>query len=168
VLGSAAVVFALTLLVVPMLGADLIPQLAQDRFEMTVKLPPARRCATPMHWCANCSASMPRDDGFSCCSGVSWQRHALDANPTESGENIGKADRGDGRWRQQGIEAAETERLRETMPPIQPPRSTSPSRSSSASRRRWKIELRGADLGTIDRAGQQMAAMLRKNRTMPT
>ncbi|HEY0310322.1 MAG TPA: efflux RND transporter permease subunit, partial [Luteimonas sp.] len=33
VLGIAAAAFALTLLVVPMLGADLIPQLAQDRFE---------------------------------------------------------------------------------------------------------------------------------------
>jgi HAE1 family hydrophobic/amphiphilic exporter-1 len=40
VLLAAGGAFALALLVVPMLGADLIPQLAQDRFEMTVKLPP--------------------------------------------------------------------------------------------------------------------------------
>src|SRR5690606_4840100 len=40
VLGLAAAAFAVTLLTIPMLGADLIPQLAQDRFEMTVKLPP--------------------------------------------------------------------------------------------------------------------------------
>jgi HAE1 family hydrophobic/amphiphilic exporter-1 len=40
VLGVAALAFAATCLVVPLLGFDLIPQLAQDRFEMTVKLPP--------------------------------------------------------------------------------------------------------------------------------
>ncbi len=39
ILGGAALAFALTLAVLPMLGVDLIPQLAQDRFEMTVKLP---------------------------------------------------------------------------------------------------------------------------------
>ena len=40
VLAGAAVAFALALLALPLLGTDLIPQLAQDRFEMTVKLPP--------------------------------------------------------------------------------------------------------------------------------
>src|SRR5690606_33460588 len=39
VLGIAVAAFALSLAVVPLLGTDLIPQLAQDRFEMTVKLP---------------------------------------------------------------------------------------------------------------------------------
>ncbi|MFX9893323.1 hypothetical protein ABTP50_21255, partial [Acinetobacter baumannii] len=37
VLGLAAIAFLATLALVPMLGADLIPQLAQDRFEMTAK-----------------------------------------------------------------------------------------------------------------------------------
>ncbi|MCP2848967.1 efflux RND transporter permease subunit, partial [Salmonella enterica] len=40
VLGVAGAAFALAAAIVPMLGTDLIPQLAQDRFEMTVKLPP--------------------------------------------------------------------------------------------------------------------------------
>ncbi|WP_161954669.1 efflux RND transporter permease subunit, partial [Escherichia coli] len=39
VLGLAALAFVATRAMVPMLGADLIPQLAQDRFEMTAKLP---------------------------------------------------------------------------------------------------------------------------------
>ncbi|KAG1166494.1 hypothetical protein G6F35_018158 [Rhizopus arrhizus] len=39
VLGVATIIFVATMALVPMLGADLIPQLAQDRFEMTVKLP---------------------------------------------------------------------------------------------------------------------------------
>lgn len=36
----AALAFVLSLAALPFLGTDLIPQLAQDRFEMTVKLPP--------------------------------------------------------------------------------------------------------------------------------
>src|SRR5690606_6569186 len=40
VLGGAALMFALALLLVPRLGMDLVPQLAQDRFEMTLKLAP--------------------------------------------------------------------------------------------------------------------------------
>jgi HAE1 family hydrophobic/amphiphilic exporter-1 len=40
VLGTAAVAFAITLALVPTLGLDLIPQLAQGRFDMTVTLPP--------------------------------------------------------------------------------------------------------------------------------
>ena len=40
VLGFAAAAFVGAMLLVPLLGADLIPQLAQDRFEMTAKLPP--------------------------------------------------------------------------------------------------------------------------------
>ncbi|WP_426806100.1 hypothetical protein, partial [Stenotrophomonas sp. SrG] len=37
VLGMAALAFVATLALGPMLGADLSPQLAQDRFEMTAK-----------------------------------------------------------------------------------------------------------------------------------
>src|SRR3546814_1400742 len=43
VLGFAGTAFALTLAAIPLLGADLIPQFAQDRFELTVKLPPGTR-----------------------------------------------------------------------------------------------------------------------------
>ena len=40
VLGFAALVFALSMLLVPTLGLDLIPQLAQVRLDLTVTLPP--------------------------------------------------------------------------------------------------------------------------------
>jgi HAE1 family hydrophobic/amphiphilic exporter-1 len=40
ILGSAAVAFLISIGIALTLGTDLIPQLAQDRFEMTAKLPP--------------------------------------------------------------------------------------------------------------------------------
>src|SRR3546814_3123360 len=49
VLGFAGTAFALTLAAIPLLGADLIPQFAQDRFEMTVKLPPGTPLRSEEH-----------------------------------------------------------------------------------------------------------------------
>lgn len=163
VLGTAAAAFAVTLLAVPMLGADLIPQLAQDRFEMTVKLPPG----TPLRETDNLVRELQnkhaKDDGIRALYGVSGSGTRLDANPTESGENIGKlsivmADGGS-----EEVEARETERLRETMkahPGTQVDFSRPELFSFSTP---LEIELRGQDLESIQKAGQRMAALLRSN-----
>ncbi len=163
VLGCAAVAFASTLLVVPMLGTDLIPQLAQDRFEMSVKLPPGTPLRDTDALVRELQNKHARDDGIRAMFGVSGTGTRLDANPTESGENIGKlsivmADGGSKR-----IEAVETERLRETMkahPAAQVDFSRPELFSFSPP---LEIELRGQDLASIERAGRQMAAMLRNN-----
>ncbi|MDQ3206127.1 MAG: efflux RND transporter permease subunit [Pseudomonadota bacterium] len=163
VLGSAAVAFVLAVATVPMLGTDLIPQLAQDRFEMTVKLPPG----TPLRETDAVVRELQRkhadEPGIRAMFGVSGSGTRLDANPTESGENIGKltvvmADGGS-----EQVEAAATERLRATM-------AGNPSAQVDFSRPQLfsfstplEIELRGSDLETLKQAGQQMAAMLREN-----
>ncbi len=163
VLGCAAVAFAMTVMVVPMLGADLIPQLAQDRFEMTVKLPPGTPLRDTDAMVRELQQKHAKDDGIRAMFGVSGSGTRLDANPTESGENIGKLSivMADGGSKQ--IEAAETERLRATM-------KTHPEAQVNFSRPELfsfstplEIELRGQDLETIERAGRKMATMLRKN-----
>lgn len=163
VLGFAAAAFAATLLVVPLLGADLIPQLAQDRFEMTVKLPPGTPLRDTDKLVRELQAAHDKDPGIRTMYGVSGSGTRLDANPTESGENIGKLTvvMADGGSKQ--IEAEETERLRATMqshPGAQVDFSRPELFSFSTP---LEIELRGQDLATIERAGQKMAAMLRKN-----
>jgi len=163
VLGFAAAAFAATLLVVPLLGADLIPQLAQDRFEMTVKLPPGTPLRDTDKLVRELQAAHDKDPGIRTLYGVSGSGTRLDANPTESGENIGKLTvvMADGGSKQ--IEAEETERLRKTMqahPGAQVDFSRPELFSFSTP---LEIELRGQDLATIERAGQKMAAMLRKN-----
>lgn len=163
VLGSATAAFALTLLAVPMLGADLIPQLAQDRFEMTVKLPPGTPLRETDALVRELQQKHAKDPGVGALFGVSGSGTRLDANPTESGENIGKLSivMTDGGSKQ--IEAAETERLRQTM-------RAHPSAQVDFSRPELfsfstplEIELRGQDVETIQRAGQRVAAMLRAN-----
>lgn len=163
VLGFAAAAFAATLLVVPLLGADLIPQLAQDRFEMTVKLPPGTPLRETDKLVRELQAAHDKDPGIRTMYGVSGSGTRLDANPTESGENIGKLTvvMADGGSKQ--VEAEETERLRATMqshPGAQVDFSRPELFSFSTP---LEIELRGQDLASIERAGQKMAAMLRKN-----
>ncbi|RDZ29711.1 efflux RND transporter permease subunit [Lysobacter silvisoli] len=163
VLGSAAVAFALTLAAVPLLGADLIPQLAQDRFEMTVKLPPGTPLRETDALVRELQTKHAKDPGIHALFGVSGSGTRLDANPTESGENIGKLSvvMADGGSKE--VEAAETERLRESMrghPSAQVDFSRPELFSFSTP---LEIELRGQDVETIQRAGQRMAAMLRAN-----
>ncbi|MBS0194846.1 MAG: efflux RND transporter permease subunit [Proteobacteria bacterium] len=164
IVGVATLAFAATMAVVPMLGADLIPQLAQDRFDMTVKLPPG----TPLRSTDELVAQIERvhagDAGIKTLYGVSGTGTRLDANPTESGENIGKLTvvmAGGGNAK---VEAAETERLRKTMvgyPGVQVDFSRPQLLSFSAP---LEIELSGPDYATIQQAGQRMAQLLRGNR----
>jgi HAE1 family hydrophobic/amphiphilic exporter-1 len=163
VLGVAAAAFALALAVVPMLGSDLIPQLAQDRFEMTVKLPPGTPLRDTDALVRDLQEKHSGDPGIRTVFGVSGSGTRLDANPTESGENIGKLSivMEDGGSR--AVEAEETERLRETM-------RAHPSAQVDFSRPELfsfstplEIELRGQELETIERAGRKMAQLLRGN-----
>lgn len=163
VLGSAAVAFAATLAVVPMLGADLIPQLAQDRFEMTVKLPPGTPLRDTDELVRELQRQHAKDDGVSVLYGVSGSGTRLDANPTESGENIGKLTVVMTNGGSKEIEAAQTERLRATMAGHTNAQVNFARPELFSFSTPLEIELRGNDLATIERAGQQMAAMLRKN-----
>ena len=163
VLGFAAAAFVATMMTVPMLGADLIPQLAQDRFEMTVKLPPGTPLNQTDSLVRDLQQAHAKDEGIRALYGVSGTGTRLDASPTESGENIGKITvvMADGGSKQ--LEAEETEKLRASMkahPGAQVDFRRPELFSFSTP---LEIELRGQDLETIQRAGQKMAAMLRAN-----
>lgn len=162
VLTVAGGVFALSLLAVPLLGTDLIPQLAQDRFEMTVKLPPG----TPLRDTDKVVRSLQQahagNPGIKALYGVSGSGTRLDASPTESGENIGKLTvvMADGGEKQ---EAALTEALRtsgQAVAGAQIDFSRPELFSFSAP---LEIELRGQDLAEIQAAGRKLADMLRAN-----
>ncbi|WP_435574580.1 efflux RND transporter permease subunit [Alterluteimonas muca] len=161
VLGVAAVAFLASLAVVPMLGNDLIPQLAQDRFEMTMKLPPG----TPLRETDRVMADIQRahadDDGVDVLFGYSGSGTRLDASPTDSGENVGKltvvmADGGS-----RALESTLSDALRATMaryPGVQVDFSRPALFSFSTP---LEIELRGQDLDSLAVAGQRMAELLR-------
>ncbi|HBG88681.1 MAG TPA: acriflavin resistance protein [Stenotrophomonas sp.] len=163
VLSMAALAFVGTMALVPMLGADLIPQLAQDRFEMTVKL----QAGTPLKQTdalvRELQLAHGNGEGVASLYGVSGSGTRLDASPTESGENIGKLTvvmEGGGNAR---TEADITERLRDTMgqhPGAQVDFARPALFSFSTP---LEIELRGQDMATLEQAGQRLAALLRGN-----
>ncbi|NYZ62961.1 efflux RND transporter permease subunit [Luteimonas sp. SJ-16] len=163
VLGTAFAAFLLSLLAVPMLGTDLIPQLAQDRFEMMAKLPPGTPLRETDRIMREVQTAHGEDEGVALLFGVSGSGTRLDASPTESGENIGRLSivmEGGG---SREFEAAQTEKLRETMrryPGVAVDFSRPALFSFSTP---LEIELRGQDLDGLARAGQRMAELLRAN-----
>jgi multidrug efflux pump subunit AcrB len=163
VLGVATIIFVATMALVPMLGADLIPQLAQDRFEMTVKLPAGTPLKQTDALVRELQLAHGKGEGVASLYGVSGSGTRLDASPTESGENIGKLTvvmEGGGNAH---TEAAITERLRGTMgqhPGAQVDFARPALFSFSTP---LEIELRGQDMATLEVAGQRLAAMLRGN-----
>ena len=163
VLGLAGLAFVATMAMVPMLGADLIPQLAQDRFEMTVKLPAGTPLKQTDALVRELQLAHGQSQGVASLYGVSGSGTRLDASPTESGENVGKLTvvmAGGGNAR---TEAEITERLRDSMgqhPGAQVDFARPALFSFSTP---LEIELRGQDMATLEVAGQRLAALLRGN-----
>ncbi|GAB3751131.1 efflux RND transporter permease subunit [Lysobacter olei] len=163
VLAGSAVAFVLALAALPLLGTDLIPQLAQDRFEMMVKLPPGTPLGETDAVVRDVQRAHTKEPGVRAMYGVSGTGTRLDASPTESGENIGRLSiimEGGG---SEAVEAATTARLRETMkahPGAQVDFRRPELFSFSTP---LEIELRGQDLEEIRAAGQKLAGLLRAN-----
>lgn len=90
VIGLAAAAFALTMLLVPRLGTELIPQLAQNEFSVSLRLPPgapldATDRAVQAAWRA--AAAQP---GVESTYSVAGTGNRLDASPVDAGENTGE------------------------------------------------------------------------------
>ena len=160
VLGGAALAFALTLAALPLLGVDLIPQLAQDRFEMTAKLPPGTPLAQTDALVREVQRAHAGEDGVRLLYGVSGTGTRLDASPTESGENIGKlsvvmTDNA----REQGL----IESLRATMKQWPEAQVDFARPELFALAAPLEIEIEGNNLESIRVAGNRLAELLRQS-----
>jgi hydrophobic/amphiphilic exporter-1 (mainly G- bacteria), HAE1 family len=163
VLAFATASFVLSLALVPGLGLDLIPQLAQGRFEMTVKLPPGTPLAESDALVRELQQEHTDDDRVRTIHGVSGSGTRLDANPTESGENIGKLLIVLAEGAGEKGEAAVTEALRETMRrhPKAEVKFSRPQLFSFANP--LEIEIRGYDLEQLKNAGQELSRRLNED-----
>jgi hydrophobic/amphiphilic exporter-1 (mainly G- bacteria), HAE1 family len=160
VLGAAALAFGAALAAIPTLGIDLIPQLQQDRFEMTAKLAPGTQLRDTDALVRSLQRAHADDPGVRTIYGVSGSGTRLDANPTESGENIGKLTFVLNRCTSAAAEAAAIERLRATMAgyPGVDVKFGRPELFSMATP--LEIELRSNDLDALSRAGRELAARM--------
>ncbi len=162
VLGVATAAFLGSLVVVTQLGTDLIPQFAQDRFEMTAKLPPGTQLRDTDALVRAIQLRHADDADIDVLYGVSGSGTRLDANPTESGENIAKLSVVLGRGYSRSTEAVITERLRETMSgfPAVDVKFGRPELLSFSTP--LEIELRGQDLAAIEAAGRKLTALMQE------
>ena len=115
VLYGATAAFVAAMLLATTLGTDMIPQLAQDRFEMTAKLTPGTRLQETDALVAAIQSKHRADTDIKALYGVSGTGTRLDANPTESGDNVAKLSVVLGADYTRQSEEEITERLRETM-----------------------------------------------------
>ena len=160
VLAGSVLAFALTLAVLPFMGMDLIPQLAQDRFEMTVKLPPGTPLAQTDALVREVQRRHAGEEGVRLLYGVSGTGTRLDASPSESGENIGKLSVVmDDTSREQPL----TEALRGTMAAYPAAQVDFARPELFALSPPLEIEIEGSDLEAIRVAGVRLAGMLREN-----
>ncbi|MBZ0223199.1 MAG: efflux RND transporter permease subunit [Dokdonella sp.] len=160
VLGAATLAFALTLALVPGLGLDLIPQLAQGRFDMTVTLPPGTPLAESDKVVAQVASKHARDPGVASIYGVAGSGTRLDANPTESGENIARLSIALVDGGSKAIEAAEIERLRGDLPRSDASVKFARPQLFSFSAP-LEVEIRGHDLDALSKAGQRLSELMR-------
>jgi HAE1 family hydrophobic/amphiphilic exporter-1 len=160
VLGSATIAFLATMTLVPTLGTDLIPQLAQDRFEVTARLSPGAQLRETDALVRAIQGTHDADADIQALYGVSGSGARLDANPTESGDNIAQLTVVLGGGYSRATEAAVIERMRRTLgqfPDVQVKFGRPELFSFSTP---LEIELSGGDLAVLERAGRQLSEML--------
>ncbi len=145
---------------VPMLGVDLIPQLAQDRFEMTAKLPPGTPLAQTDALVRDVQRRHADETGARLLYGVSGTGTRLDASPTESGENIGKLSVV---MDDTSRESELTEKLRQTMKDYPAAQVDFARPELFALSPPLEVEIEGSNLEAIRVAGNRLTGMLRKN-----
>ena len=157
VLGFAALTFAASVAMIPTLGMDLIPSLAQGRFEMTVKQSPGTALVDTDKLVAQLQQKNAKDPNIALIYGVSGTGTRLDATPTESGENIARLLIV---LKPGGDERAATEALRATM-------ATHGGAEVKFSRPQLfsfatplEIELRGYDLASLEKAGKRLTGLM--------
>jgi HAE1 family hydrophobic/amphiphilic exporter-1 len=163
ILGAAAVAFVVAIGIALTLGTDLIPQLAQDRFEMTAKLPPGTQLRETDALVRAVQQAHDGDRDIEALYGVSGTGTRLDANPTESGENVAKLSVVLGAHYNKATEAAVTERMRATMAryPDIAVKFGRPELFSFSTP--LEIELRGQDLDSLQRAGRRLSQLMQES-----
>ncbi len=160
VLVGAGLAFAGAVALLPSLGLDLIPQLQQGRFDMTVTLPPGTPLAQTDALVSDIQRRNQDNESIETLFGVSGSGTRLDANPTESGENIGRLLVSMAPGTDDADEAGAMASLRETVidrPGVQQ-KFSRPQLFSFATP--LEVEIRGLNLEALRSAGTEMAKRL--------
>lgn len=163
ILGFSALAFVLSLLVVPSLGLDLVPQLAQGQFEATFKLAPGSPLARTDSITRAFQEQHRSDPGVQSIFGVSGSGTRLDANPTESGENVARLLVTLKPGSRSADEARVMAEMRETANGLGIQDATFSRPALLNYTTPLEIEIASFDLDRLQQAGQVIAAALRSD-----
>ena len=89
IVGGAAAVFVATLMLIPRLGTELIPQLSQGEFEVDLRLSPGSPLFETDRVIQAAHAATRDIDDVNLTYSVAGTGNRLDANPVDAGENTG-------------------------------------------------------------------------------
>ncbi len=89
VLAGAAAIFVSTMLLVPRLGSELIPQLSQGEFNLELRLSPGTPLADTDRAVRTAQAAAANIDTVEMTYSVAGTGNRLDANPVDAGEHTG-------------------------------------------------------------------------------
>ncbi|MCB1587302.1 MAG: efflux RND transporter permease subunit, partial [Xanthomonadales bacterium] len=163
VIGIAVLSLVLALGAVRQLGLELIPEFAQGQVTLELKLPPGTPLAYTDRYVDQFQRKAMEIDGIKRVYAVSGSGTRLDANPTESGENIARLliDLQPSVGRRD--EARVLERLRQVtaMIPGADAKFGKPALFSFDTP--VEVEVAGFDLDQLDRAGDEVTRLMRAN-----
>jgi HAE1 family hydrophobic/amphiphilic exporter-1 len=89
VVGGAVAIFAATMMLIPRLGTELIPQLSQGEFQVDLRLAPGAPLTETDRAIQIAQAATRDMDDVEISYSVAGTGNRLDANPVDSGENTG-------------------------------------------------------------------------------
>jgi len=89
IVGGAAAVFAATMMLIPRLGTELIPQLSQGEFNVDLRLSPGAPLQETDRAIRAAQATTRDIENVELSYSVAGTGNRLDANPVDSGENTG-------------------------------------------------------------------------------
>jgi HAE1 family hydrophobic/amphiphilic exporter-1 len=156
VIGGAVAVFAATMLLVPRLGTELIPQLSQGEFNVDLRLPPGAPLAETDRAIQVAHSATEGLDDVDISYSVAGTGNRLDANPVDAGENTGTLSLTlkDGRGRAEEARAMDAMRAElSALPGVQYEFSRPALMSFAAP---LSIEIAGFDLAALEAANQAL------------
>ncbi len=157
VVGAAALAFAGSMLLVPHLGTELIPQLSQGEFSVDLRLPPGAPLAETDRIVQAAQRATGEIEGIRITYSVAGTGNRLDANPVEAGENTGTLNvtlgAGAGRAEEEAVMSALREVL-SRLPGVQY-EFKRPALMSFASP--LQVEISGYDLDALAAVNQRIA-----------
>lgn len=141
---------------------ELIPQLAQGTYEVTLELPPGSPLQRTDDLLANVQQAAQNIDEIDFAYGVSGTGNRIDANPTESGENIGRL--------LIGLKSPDALNEQRSMQKLRRVIQQTPGVEANFTRpallsftKPIEIEVVGYDLPNLKKASEQVAGRLRQS-----